>query len=150
MLQAWQQAEEPRESLSTALIETQGPFGDRWLTEWRKLTGHRSGDYQYRSAYAAYKKGKFVAARKTWKQATNIYMGKRVCKGTPKKKAPKKKGKKTGKKGQKGKKGKKADRKAKKQAKKKVQAVALAALKEARLARAKAAPVEEISVAGIC
>merc|ERR1712139_197119 len=159
MVQAWEQAAEPAESLSTALVQ-KGQFGDRWLTEWRKLTGHRHGDYQYRTAYTAYKKRKFGAAQKQWMAAKNVYLGKRACKGDFLKKCKvvscNNKKKKTGakkkllngvKKALKALKAKKA-----KKAKKgnKAKKLALAALKEARLARVKAAPVEEIRVAGIC
>merc|ERR1711988_291248 len=161
MVQAWEQAAEPAESLSTALVQ-KGQFGDRWLTEWRKLTGHRHGDYQYRSAYAAYKKRKFGVAKKQWMAAKNVYLGRRVCKGNFLKKckvvscrsSKKEKKKKVAKKklliGVK--KALKFKAKKAKKAKKgnKAKKLALAALKEARLARAKAAPVEEIGVAGIC
>merc|ERR1712093_438167 len=75
MVQAW----EPKDSLDTSLV--QGHFGDRWLTQWRRITGHRSGDFKYRSAASLYKQKKFTAARKYFLHARNLYEGMKNCKG---------------------------------------------------------------------
>merc|ERR1711959_660609 len=64
MVQAWEQAIQPAESLETALVQKGRYFGDRWLTEWRKITGHRNGDYEYRAAVTAYKKNCRVVTSK--------------------------------------------------------------------------------------
>merc|ERR1711959_317175 len=149
MVQAWEQAIQPAESLETALVQKGRYFGDRWLTEWRKITGHRNGDYEYRAAVTAYKKKNFTSAQKHFEAAKNRYTGRAKCKGQYKrncrvvtsKYCPKKccrsKGGKTqlrskcSRKEKKGKKAKKA---------KKAKKMALAALEEARIARSKAAP----------
>jgi hypothetical protein len=77
MVQAW----EPKDTLDTSLVQTEKHFGDRWLTQWRKITGHRTGDFKYRSAAALYKNKKFSAAAKYFIHARNLYEGMRNCKG---------------------------------------------------------------------
>merc|ERR1711907_645132 len=85
MVQAWEQAIQPAESLEAALVQKGRYFGDRWLTEWRKITGHRNGDYEYRAAVTAYKKKNFTSARKHFLAAKGRYTGRAKCKGTYKK-----------------------------------------------------------------